>query len=97
MTSEPKTEVVSQDAVGRALDAYRKAGGQPDGGMRESLRAALAEGTFKIGDEVIGPDGGVAGVIIEIHDDEAVISWETRGNSSESVDTLAHVGPDTPE
>ncbi len=96
MTREPKTEVVSQDAVDRALDAYRQSGGRHEG-MRESLRAALADGTFKIGDEVIGPDGGVAGVIIEIHDDEAVISWETRGKSSEPVDTLEHVEPETRE
>lgn len=80
----------TQDVVNRALAAYRKAGGQDEARMRTALHTAL-EGDFAIGDEVICHHGSLVGVIIEIHNDQAVISWSTRGKSMEPVTNLEHV------
>lgn len=93
--TDPRTEVVAPDAVERALRSYRDAGGKDDPNARAALEAALADQTFRIGDEVMRDEGGLVGVIIEIHGDEAVISW-ARGNSSEPVEELEHV-PDAPK
>lgn len=92
--NEPRTEVVAPDAVDRALKTYLAAGGKDDPRMRAALKAALVDKTFRIGDEVMGDEGGLVGVIIEIHGDEAVISW-ARGQSSEPVSALEHV-PEEP-
>ena len=92
--SEPRTEVVENGAVDRAMQASRAAGGRDNPHLRDRLKAALVDRTFKIGDEVMGEDGGLVGIIIEIHGQEAVISW-ARGKSSEPVSELEHV-PDAP-
>lgn len=94
--TEPRTKVVSQDVVERALASYRSAGGKDEHGMRGTLQSALQEGTFRIGDEVICHAGGLAGVIIEIHGQDAVISWASRGKSSEPVNSLEHVDHELP-
>lgn len=93
-SDEPRTEVVAPDVVDRALKTYLAAGGKDDPRMRAALKAALVDKTFRIGDEVMGEDGGLVGVIIEIHGEEAVISW-ARGKSREPVSTLEHV-PEEP-
>lgn len=95
-SSQPRTRAMKDDAVNRALEAYRKAGGRDDAGARAALKAALDENTFRVGDEVMTDQGAMVGVIIEIHDDAAVISWSMRGTSSEPVDALEHV-PREPE
>ena len=95
--TEPRTEVVASNTFDRALASYRTAGGKNEAGLRDRLQAALANGTFKIGDEVICQEGGLAGVIIEIHGQDAVISWSARGKSSEPVSNLEHVEHKPPE
>jgi len=83
--------------VDRALTGYRKAGGRDEAGMRAALQAALDHSHFQIGDEVICHHGSLVGVIIEIHGGDAVISWSTRGKSSEPIENLEHVAHDAPE
>jgi hypothetical protein len=83
--------VVTHEMIVRALAAYRAAGGDSEACIRAALETALDHGSFGVGDEVICKCGGVTGVIVSITDDEAFVSWASRGKSIEPVANLVHI------
>ncbi len=83
--------IVTKDMVARALAAYRTAGGDDEVCIRAALEKALDHGSFGVGDEVVCKCGGVTGVILSINEDDAFISWSSRGKSIEPVANLVHI------
>lgn len=90
----PELTRQKQASIERSVAGYLAAGGKDEHGMRSRLAAAHDEGTFTVGDEVICAHGGPTGVIISVMGPDAVISWSTRGKSTEHIVDLTHVAHD---
>lgn len=81
---------VTDEMVAKATSAFRAAGGDEVVCLRAALEAALANGTFSVGDEVIA-HGSVTGIILSINGDEALISWSCRGKWTTKLSDLEHI------
>jgi hypothetical protein len=79
------------DILARNLESYRAAGGTDEACARAAIQSVVDQGPFRVGDEVACTCGSLAGVIIEIHDGQALISWSCRGKSVEPVSHLMHI------
>jgi hypothetical protein len=81
----------SPDFVDRSLAAFKAEGGANIDCARTAFEGVLDDGHFSVGDEVACTCGSIAGVIIAMNGEEAVISWACRGKSVEPVSRLTHV------
>ncbi len=88
MGEKPNTK---HDFLARSLESYRAAGGTDEACARAAMQAVIDDGPFAVGDEVACTCGSLAGVIIEMHDGRALVSWSCRGKSVEPVSHLMHV------
>jgi hypothetical protein len=82
---------VSNAMLERSLESFRAAGGTDEACARRAMQSVIGDGPFKVGDEVACTCGSLAGVIIEMHDGQALVSWSCRGKSVEPVSHLMHV------
>lgn len=78
---------VPHDSIARSLAAFRAE--QPD--TAHSHDVPHDDGPFHVGDDVATACGNVAGVIIALNGNEALISWSYRGKSTETLDHLVHI------
>ena len=88
MGEKPNTSTNAMPAVS---SSFRAAGGTDEACARRAMQSVIDEGPFKVGDEVACTCGSLAGVIIEMHDGQALVSWSCRGKSVEPVSHLMHV------
>jgi hypothetical protein len=86
-----RDNTTSDEMIERGLQSFREAGGTDEACARAAMRAVIDEGPFAVGDEVACTCGSLAGVIIEMHDGKALISWSCRGKSVEPVSHLMHI------
>lgn len=85
---------VSRDHIHRSLNAYGLAGPTEHAAVRTAQDAGFEDEHFHVGDEVISRCGSVAGVILSMQGDAALVSWSCRGKSVEPVQGLSHIEHD---
>jgi hypothetical protein len=88
--SEP--EQAANALIGNIIDGFRAAS-MPAGEdcIRRAVEAAIAQDTFRVGEEVTCSHGCVTGVIIAIDGEDAQISWSLRGKSTAKLCDLDHL------
>lgn len=78
---------VPHDSIARSLAAFRAE--MPEAASDHGINHD--DGPFHVGDDVMTTCGNVAGVIVALNGEEALISWSYRGKSTETVDHLIHI------
>jgi hypothetical protein len=81
----------TREMVHRSLQKLPVDGHEHEDCIRNALDSGFDDEHFYVGDEVISGCGSIAGVILSITGDEALISWSCRGKSIEPVSGLVHV------
>lgn len=80
----------SKEMIHRSLGAYQPKCSVEEAAVKRAQESGFDDEHFHVGDEVISTCGSIAGVIISISGNDALISWACRGKSVEPVSNLAH-------
>jgi hypothetical protein len=82
------------EMIGRSLDAFQPASDHERDQHQKALDHGFEGEPFAVGDEVISRCGSMAGVILSIKADDALITWSCRGKSVEHLADLTHIAHD---
>jgi hypothetical protein len=84
----------NRDMLHRSLAAFETDCPKETAMIEKARESGFHDEDFHVGDEVISACGSVAGVILSITGNEALVTWACRGKSVEPIENLAHIEHD---
>lgn len=85
---------VTRDMINRSLTELQTKGPEEHPLVSRVLESGFDDEHFYVGDDVITNCGSIAGVIVSITGNKALVSWACRGKTVEPLEHLVHVEHD---